>query len=152
MDRIGRQILEELTQDSQQSFLSIAKKIGVTPKTVQMRYKKMKEEGVLLHSSIVVSLSKLGYKGKAYLMIKLHPGKTRVEAVTALKKIKNVFLITEVMGGDCDLLALAAIRDYQSILNLVFKVRELPSVAQVDVNFTDETSFPVDKSFNKLLR
>ena len=122
MDKLDRQILEELTQDAQQSFLSIAKKIGVSPKTVQMRYKRMEKERVLLHSSIVVSLSKLGYKGKAYLLIKLVEGKTRNEAVAALKKIKNVFLITEVMGGDCDVLALAAIRDYQSILNLMFEV------------------------------
>ena len=144
--------MEELAEDAQESFLSIAKKIGVSPKTVQTRYERMRREGVILHSGIIVSLSKLGYQGKAYLMIKLVEGKTREEAVAALKQIQNVFLITEIMGGDCDLLALAAVRDYKSIVKLIFGIKKLPSVAQVDVNFTNDTSFPVDKTFNSLLR
>jgi DNA-binding Lrp family transcriptional regulator len=44
-------------------------KIGVSPKTVQIRYKKLEEKGIILCSSITIDLSKLGYQGKAYLNI-----------------------------------------------------------------------------------
>jgi len=151
MDEVDRKILEELTKNGQAPFSRIAKKIGVSPQTVLARYAKMKEEGVILRSTIILDLLKLGYQGKAILKITNAPNRTKKETMDALKKTRDVFLETETIG-DIDVLAVAAVRDYRSAVDLVNEVRDLPSVDYVDVSFTPDTAFPVGIGFNNLFR
>jgi DNA-binding Lrp family transcriptional regulator len=151
MDEIDHQILKELTKDAQTPFLRIAKKIGVSPQTVQMRYAKMKEKGALVRSAITVDLLKLGYQGKAVLMITNAPNRKKKETIEALKKMRDVFLETEIIGS-FDVVAVAAIRDFRSAINLLDNVRALPSVDHVDASLTTDTAFPVDRGFNELFR
>ena len=152
MDALDLKIINELTKDAQRSFLSIAKEIGVSPKTVQIRYDKLREEGILLLSCIIVDLAKLGYQGKAYLMITNTHNHDKTETIEALKQMQNVFTIVEIVAGDIDVLALAAVKDFRSIVNLVNEVRKLPSVDNVEVIFTNDTTFPVGKEFNAVFR
>lgn len=152
MDELDAKIINELTKDVQRSFLSIAKEIGVSPKTVQMRYKKLKEEGIILLSCIIIDLAKLGYQGKAYLAITNATNHDRTETMDALKQMKNVFSIVEIIAGEIDVLALAAVKDFNSIVNLVNEIRKLSSVDRVEVTFTNDTTFPVGKEFNALFR
>jgi Lrp/AsnC family transcriptional regulator for asnA, asnC and gidA len=152
MDELDAKIINELTKDVQRSFLSIAKEIGVSPKTVQMRYKKLKEKGIILLSCIIVDLAKLGFQGKAYLMITNTHNHDKTETMNALKQMKNVFSIVEIIAGEIDVLALAAVKDFNSIVNLVNEIRKLPSVDKVEVTFTNDTTFPVGKEFNALFR
>jgi DNA-binding Lrp family transcriptional regulator len=152
MDTLDLKIINELTKDAQRSFLSIAKEIGVSPKTVQIRYKKLQEEGIILLSCAIVDLAKLGYQGKAYLMITNAANHDKTETIEALKKMQNVFTIVEIIAGDIDVLALAAVKDFNSIVTLVNEVRKLPSVDNVEVTFTNDTTFPVGKEFNAVFR
>ncbi len=151
MDEIGQKILKELTKNAKAPFSEIAEKIGVSPQTVQKRHEKMKTEGAILRSSITVDLSKLGYQGKAVLMITNAPNQTKKETIDALKKMQDVFIETEIIGG-FDVLAVAAIKDFRSAINLVNKIRALPSVEHVDASLTTDTAFPVDRGFNELFR
>ena len=151
MDEIDQKILKELTKNAQAPFSRIAKKIGVSPQTVQIRYAKMKEEGAILRSAVTVDLLKVGYQGKAELMITNVPNHTKKETIDALKKMRDIFLETEIIGA-FDVLAVAAIRDFRSGINLVNTVRALPSVDHVDVSFTTDTAFPVGKGFNELFQ
>jgi hypothetical protein len=48
--------------------------------------------------------------------------------------------------------AVAAIRDFRSAINLLDNVRALPSVDHVDASLTTDTAFPVDRGFNELFR
>ena len=152
MDELDLKIINQLTKDVQRSFLSIAKEIGVSPKTVQMRYKKLQEEGIVLRSCIIVDLSKLGYQGKAFLRITNASNHDKMETIDALKQMQNIFSIVEILAGDIDVLALAAVKDFNSIINLVNEVKKLPSVDHVEVTFSNETAFPVGKDFNALFR
>jgi Lrp/AsnC family transcriptional regulator for asnA, asnC and gidA len=151
MDKIDSEILKELTKDSQKSFSRVAKKIGISPKTLQRRYEKMKKEGLILRSSITLDLSKIGYQGKAYLMITNAPNQDKTMTVDALSQMQNVFLFTEIVG-DIDMLAIAAVNDYKSIIDLVNALRKLPSVDKVEVDFSTDTAFPVGKEFNELFQ
>jgi Lrp/AsnC family transcriptional regulator for asnA, asnC and gidA len=152
MDELDAKIIDELTKDVQRSFSSIAKEIGVSPKTVQIRYKKLAEEGILLQSCIIVDLAKLGYQGKAYLMITNEHNHDKTETIDALKQMQNVCIIVEIIAGEIDVLALAAVKDFNSIVNLVNEIRKLPSVDNVEVTFTNDTTFPVGKEFNTVFR
>ena len=150
MDKIDQQILGELTRDPQISFLRIAKKLRVSPITVQRRFKKLKEEGIILQSSITIDLSKIGYQGKAHLEIINAPNYDKTTTVDALKQIKNVFIITEVTG-EADVIAVVAVRDFKNLIDVINTIRKIPSVDQVEVAFTSDATFPVDKEFSNVL-
>ena len=150
MDEIEMSILRELTENPQLPFLKIAERIGVSPRTVQKKYQKMKDSSIILHSSIIIDLSKIGYQGKAYLYIINTPGQDKELTINALKKIPNMFMITETIG-DYDILAIAAVRNLKSIMDKVNTIRKLPSVERVEVTFVADTMFPGPKEFNELL-
>lgn len=150
MDKIDTQVLEKITRSPQMSFLRIAEEIGISPITAQRRFKKMKERGILLQSSITIDLSKIGYQGKAYLMITTAPTQDKKTAAEALMRMKDVFIVTEI-AGDFDLLAIAAFRDFKNGIDLVNAIKKLPNVDQVEVALTTDTAFPADKDFNKII-
>jgi DNA-binding Lrp family transcriptional regulator len=126
-------------------------KIGVSPQTVQTRYEKMKTEGVILRSTIAVDLSKLGYQGKVLLKITNAPNQNKKKTIDALKQIQDIFLSAEIIG-DFDVLAIAAVKDFKSSIDLVTSIRELPSVDHVEVSFTDDTAFPAGNGFTELFQ
>jgi DNA-binding Lrp family transcriptional regulator len=151
MDKVDLQILQELTKDAQTPFFRLAEEIGVSPRTVQERYKRMKEEGIILRSTIEVDLSKIGYQGKAYLMITNAPNQDKAITINALDKMKNVFLLAEIVG-DFDLIAIAMIKSIRDMISLVDAIRKLKSVSRVEVALVSETAFPVTESFGKVLQ
>ena len=149
MDETDMSILRELTENPQVPILRIAERIGVSPRTVQKKYQKMKDDGIIRRSSIIIDLSKIGYQGKAYLHITNTPGQDKELTVNALKKIPDIFLITEIIG-EFDVLAIAAVKNYKSVINMVNTVKRIPSVDQVDATFVADTTFPGGKEFNDL--
>jgi DNA-binding Lrp family transcriptional regulator len=151
MDKVDLQILQELTKDAQTPFFRLAEEIGVSPRTVQERYKRMKEEGIILRSTIEVDLSKIGYQGKAYLMITNAPNQDKAITINALDKMKNVFLLAEIVG-DFDLIAIAMIKSIRDMISLVDAIRKLKSVSRVEIALVSETAFPVTESFGKVLQ
>jgi DNA-binding Lrp family transcriptional regulator len=150
MDNIDMLILRELTENPQAPFLRIAEKIGVSPRTVQKRYQKMKDNSIILHSSIIIDLARIGYQGKAYLFITTTPGQDKELTMNSLKKIPDMFMMTEIIG-DFDILVIAAVRNFTSIMDKINTIRKLPSVERVEVTFVADTMFPGPKEFNKLL-
>lgn len=151
MDKVDLQILQELTKDAQTPFFRLAEKIGVSPRTAQKRYERMKEEGIILRSTIEVDLSKIGYHGKAYLMITNAPNQDKAITINALDKMKNMFLLAEIVG-DFDLIAIAMIKSIRDVISLVVAIRKLKSVSRVEVALVSETAFPVTESFGKVLQ
>jgi DNA-binding Lrp family transcriptional regulator len=109
----------------------------------------MKESGVILHSTIIIDLSKLGYQGEATLRIVNAPGYDKAITIDALKRIPNIFLVTEIIG-DFDVMAIAAVKDYSSIVNMVNTIRQLPSVEKAEADFVTDTQFPATEGFNQL--
>lgn len=149
IDNTDLEILKLLVRNPQERFSRIAKKVGVSPRTVQKKYRRMKESGIILHSSIIVDLSKLGYQGEATLRIVTAPGFDKAATISALRQIPNIFLITEIIG-DHDVMAIAAVKDYPSIVKMVQTIRQLLSIEKAEVDFVTETQFPATKGFNHL--
>jgi Lrp/AsnC family leucine-responsive transcriptional regulator len=149
MDKIDINIIEELRKNAQMSFSRIAKEIGVSAKTVQKRYEKMKEERAIYRSTIAIDLSKIGYQGKAFLMITVAPNQDRKMTIEALNQTQNIIVFSEIMGSS-DVFAVAAVRDLKSLVKLVSDIKKFPSVGQVEFALATDTAFPIDKDYNKL--
>jgi Lrp/AsnC family transcriptional regulator for asnA, asnC and gidA len=150
VDGTDLEILQLLVKDPQEPFSRIATKVGVSPRTVQKKVQKMKKERILLGSSIIIDLSKLGYQGEASIQITNVPGYDKATTINALKRIPNIFLITEITG-DFDIMAIAAVKDYPSVINMVNAIRQLPSVEKAEVDFVTDTQFPATTKFNDQL-
>jgi DNA-binding Lrp family transcriptional regulator len=150
MDGKDLEILQLLVRNPQEPFSRIAKKVGVSPNTVQKKVQKMKEAGMIHCFSIIIDLFKLGYQGEAYLQITNGPGYDKATTIDGLKGIPNIFLITEIIG-DFDVMAVAAVKDYQSIVNMVNTIKQLPSVEKVETDFVTETQFPATTKFAEQL-
>ncbi len=151
MDDLDLAILHELSENPQERFSKIATNVGVSSRTVQKRVQKMKEANVIICSSVILDLSKLGYEGQAVLRIINAPGYEKAVTVEALRKIPNIFLIAETIG-DVDIMAIAAVKNYRSIINTINTIRQLPSVEKIDENFVPDTQFPATREFTAQFR
>ncbi len=66
MDKLDYLILAELLEDARTPFLTVAKKLGVSPYTVKQRYEDMKRKGLIRRTVVSIDLAKLGYQGKVF--------------------------------------------------------------------------------------
>jgi len=151
MDKTDLKIVQELTENSEASFNSLAMKLGLSPKTVQNRYEKLVENGVIFRPTVELDLSKIGYEGKATFFIK-NSSKHEISATRdAVSKLENIFIVTEIVG-DFDVIAIAMIRDLEDAMNIKNEIRKLPSVNQVEIAFDLDTSFPLTEGFGKVFQ
>jgi Lrp/AsnC family transcriptional regulator, regulator for asnA, asnC and gidA len=150
MDRLDYLILSELLKDARTPFSTIAKKLKSSPYTIATRYEKMKKDGTILRTAVSIDLSKLGYQGKVFLMITNMPDRDKHSTIQALKKIRNIIVISEIIGA-FDILAVAPVSDLNSMRALVGAVKRIPGVQQVEVTCINDTSFPINSSFGEAL-
>ncbi len=150
MDKVDYLILSELLKDARMSFSTIAKKLGISQYIVAKRFEKMEKEGTIGLSMVSIDLSKLGYQGKALLMISNTPDKSKLATIESLTRIKNIISISEIIGA-FDILAIAPISDLNSLKALVKEVKKIIGVQKVEVTYINDTSFPVGSGFGEAL-
>ena len=150
MDKIDYLILSELLKDATLSFVKIANKVGTSPYTVRRRYERMKKEGIIFGCTVSIDLTKLGYQGKAFLLITISPNANKSETISYLKKIRNIIVVTELIGPH-DILAIAPITDLNSVQALVKEARKAPYLQRIRIACIDDTYFPVSPNFDAIL-
>ena len=150
LDRLDFLILSELLKDATLSFADVAKKVGTSPYTVRRRIARLKEEGVIIRSIVSIDLAKLGYQGKAFLLINVSPSGDKSQTISYLKKMCNIIVVTEIVGP-CDVLAIAPITDLNSVQTLVAEAKRAPFVLRVKIACVDDTYFPVSQNLGKML-
>lgn len=150
MDKLDYLILSELLKDASLSFVEIAEKIGMAPYTVRRRYEKLKKDGIIHRSIVSIDLSKLGYQGKAFLLITVTPNGNKAETIAYLKSIRNIMVITETIGP-YDILAIAPVTDLNSIQALVSEARKAPFLQRIEMACVDDIHFPVSPNFGTVL-
>jgi Lrp/AsnC family transcriptional regulator, regulator for asnA, asnC and gidA len=150
MDKLDYRIISELLKDATLSFVEIAKKVDATPYTVRRHYEKLKKDGTIQSCILTIDLSKLGYQGKVFLLITVKPNSNKAETMEYIKKIKNVIVVTEIIG-QCDILAIAPVTDLKSIQELVKETRKAPFFERVEISCIDDINFPVNPNFGFIL-
>lgn len=146
MDNIDQQILKVLMKNPTESFSSVAETIGVSVQTVIKRYKAMKNNEIILGENTTVNLSKVGFSGKVFLLIKGSIDFKSSTVTEKVSKLPNVFLTSE-MVGSFDLLAMALVKSAADIKDLISKTATMPGVKEVDFTLTTDTTFPVTEHY-----
>lgn len=90
IDKLDRQILSMLMNDSTIPYTEIAKELVISAGTVHVRMKKLMETGVVTGSHLEINPSKVGFDICAFLGIFLDKGSEYNEAVARLKKVPEV--------------------------------------------------------------
>lgn len=61
LDNVDITILEMLKKDARISFKEIARKINVSPDTIINRFERLKEQGIIVNSTVIINSKKIGY-------------------------------------------------------------------------------------------
>ncbi|MCW4022142.1 MAG: Lrp/AsnC family transcriptional regulator [Candidatus Bathyarchaeota archaeon] len=142
MDEIDFKLLRILAKNSRESFRNIAKELDISTDTVSKRYHKLKECGVV-KTSVIVDLIQLGYNAHSWYWISISSTAQLSCIVDKLSKIPDVISI-DVVTGDCDLIVVAAIRDFRHLQKLDQKIIAIEGITRIDSSQTvldDQNSF-----------
>jgi Lrp/AsnC family transcriptional regulator for asnA, asnC and gidA len=150
MDKLDYLILSELLKNAKISLLKIANKLEISPLTVKKRFDRMVKDGVIRKSVITLDLSKFGYESKVFLLITNVPNKGKAVTVEALKKMRNILIISEIIGP-IDILAFAVVNDINSLKEVIFEIKKLPSVQRVEIVCTNNVMFPISQSYGRVM-
>ena len=133
MDEIDLAIIENLKKDARTSFREIARKLKVSPDTIVNRFRMLQKKGIIQGSTVVINPEKIGYRSMVVFMIDAEP-EYSIQVLNKLIEIKDIILATKIMG-DCDLMVIGAIRDFEHLHDLILKVASIPHVKDVHVSF-----------------
>ena len=98
IDKTDVQILSLLMKDATIPYSEIAKKLIVSPGTVHVRMKKLKEAGIIKSSQLIIDEKKLGFGTISFMGIHLNRGSQYHQALIKLKKIPEVVELHYITG------------------------------------------------------
>jgi Lrp/AsnC family transcriptional regulator for asnA, asnC and gidA len=136
LDNVDKKIIKALLRNSRTSFAEIASQCGLSTLTIKNRYNRLKKEGIIKGSTVVMNLLAFGYNNFAIFLIKVPNNSKSFE-----KNIRRLF--SNRQDVFCEPVELN--ERYNIVLSLgleseseIKKVRELirqqPYVINVEVN------------------
>ncbi|MGD1848775.1 MAG: Lrp/AsnC family transcriptional regulator [Salibacteraceae bacterium] len=148
IDKLDREILSYLMKDARIPFAEIAKKLIVSPGTVQGRVKKMENAGLIKGTNLLIDYSLLGYGFTGYVGIITHETSQWSDITTILESIPEITLAHLPTGGFsifCKILC----RDTRHARSVIDQINRIPGVLRTDSTISLEESF---NSKDRLLR
>lgn len=149
MDIIDKKILRLLIKNPRMPFLKIAEKIGISPITVQKRFEKMRKDGAIYGTTLIIDLSKIGFEAKAFLFITTARNSNVEKVVESLGQIPNLFLVVEIVGA-FDLLAMVVFREISDIIKVVNGIRANHYVEKVEIALSEESFYPYREEYAEI--
>jgi DNA-binding Lrp family transcriptional regulator len=137
MDDIDKGILEALKEDARTSFREIAKRLKVSPDTIGNRYERLRKEGVIIGSTVVVDPSKIGYTFIARFGVNVRPAYSS-QVLEQLIKFPSVIIASKIVGSH-DLMAISVVKDMRHLWKLRDAILEMPYVEKMEVGIWIET-------------
>lgn len=120
IDEIDRAILRILQSDARESFIEIARNLGVSGGTVHARVGRMKELGLIKGSALLVDYARLGYSVEAFIGLKLvraHDCGTLMAKLETLPEVLEVHYTT----GAYSLFIKVMARSMQDLHHILFE-------------------------------
>lgn len=131
LDEIDLGILEVLKRDARTSFREIARRLEVSPDTVSNRYQRLREQGVIVTSTVVIDPSRIGYSFIVRFGINVKPAYSS-QVLERIIQIPSVIVASKLVGTH-DLVAISVIKDFQHLCDLRDAILEMPFVDRVEL-------------------
>lgn len=140
LDNVDREILRILQSDARTSFLEIARSLGVSGGTVHGRFARMREEGLILGSSIKMDYEKLGYTISAFMGVKLLKASDCASLITKLDNLPEVLEVHYTTGVYCLLIKVLA-KSMKDLHHILFdRLQSLDEIQSTETFVVLETS------------
>jgi len=98
IDKVDKDILGILIQNSRTPFTEIAQKLVISPGTVHVRFNKMEEAGIIKGSTLVLDYEVIGYTFTGYVGISLTESAKVSAVLEDLRKIPEVTVASFTTG------------------------------------------------------
>jgi DNA-binding Lrp family transcriptional regulator len=131
LDKIDLEIIRLLSQNSRVSFRKLAKKLGVTTKTVIQRYKNLRND-VISCTTITLNLRKLGYLCNAIFCIKVVSQHKISKMVESITQLPNVISVIRCVGG-IDVLAIALLANFAQLFEIKQEIAKISDIKSLEI-------------------
>lgn len=125
LDKIDKQIIEILKEDSSTSVTSIKKKIKLSETAIRNRILNLKQNGVIKKFTIEVNQEQ---KSKAITLISVNPSSLTPKIAELLKSINGVEIIYEITG-QYDIIAILSADNITEVNNCIDEIRTIDGVS-----------------------
>jgi DNA-binding Lrp family transcriptional regulator len=137
MDEIDLKLLDILQEDARTSFREIARILKVSPDTISKRYERLKEQEVIIGSTVILDPTKIGYTFIARFGINVKPVYSS-HVLEKVIKIPSVIIASKIVGKH-DIVAISVIKDFQHLYKLRDSILEMPYVDKIEIGMWIET-------------
>lgn len=134
LDDYDKIILKSLQEDASISNIDLSKKIGLAPSSCLLRTKNLKENKLILQSTIMVDERKLGFEITAFARVEVSP-LNRETSARFIKEVSGLDRVIEcytISGNGSFLLKIIAknIKEYRDFI--IDRVMGIPFVSNVE--------------------
>lgn len=147
LDAVDHQILALLAANAQMPYTEVAKNAGISPGTVHMRTRKMKNMGVIKGATLNLDYSKMGWKMTVFLGIFLRESVLYRTVIDELVQIREVVKIHH-SSGKYDIFIKLHAKDslhykrlYQESILPITGIRAIESFISVEENMSRHIDF-----------
>ena len=138
MDKLDFEIMKLLCKDARMPFKSIGDKIGMRTETVFRRFQKLKEEGIISSSTVVLNSKAFGITGLCGLFIKLKSGASASIVSKILRTVPQL-AVAQLTYGEYDFYVDVYFRDFSEIIELVSILRKQKEIEAIDsITYSDQ--------------
>ena len=132
IDEIDIKILKNLLKNARTSYANIGRECGLSSNSIRLRFRRLKEAGVITGAIMQVNPKSLGYDCIAFLGIQADPV-NRMVVYDFLEKMPNIILNTRKIGR-YNILSFAALKNVDELAHTVEHVRSHPHVRNVEAS------------------
>lgn len=147
LDEVDFTILSLLSEDAQMPYTEVAKQATISPGTVHMRIRKMRDLGIVVGSTLSLDYVKIGWKLTVFLGVFLRESGLYKKVIKQLKEIPEVVKIHHTTGKYDVFIKMHAkdsihYRDvYQKSILSIKGIREVDSFISVEQNLNRHINF-----------
>lgn len=141
LDYVDQEIVISLKKDARKAYSKIAQELNISNSLVHQRIKKLKADGLIKKSDLILDEKKLGYSTKAYVGIRLKEARFAEKVVLALQNIPEITECNYV-SGKYAIFVLIYSKDNDHLRNILYnRVHEIEGVGGTDSFICFTTNF-----------
>lgn len=126
LDSIDRELIKILQDNADLTYTEIGKLLNLSPSTVYMRIRRLKDKGLIRRIIAEVDPAKLGYRLKAIIFIDMDVKKYSkvVDMIKELPQVKVIYDVT----GEWALVLEVLVRDHKELSDLLDRIGGIDGV------------------------
>jgi DNA-binding Lrp family transcriptional regulator len=149
LDKIDLMILSALTEDARSNLKEISKMCGLTASAVLKRIKRLRQEGIIIGTSIAVDAKVFGFPFYATLLI--DAADSLEPHIKKMVRTMDPVIVCAESIGRYNLCVLIRGRSIEDIKNITARIKNLKGIKRIAINiWAGEPYYNYAKTFNQL--